>query len=165
VTTAFQPDLFQSNSFQIDGGVAATDFQATIAVVQGSDTVRIELRLPLSEGAAGRKRRKRERYIAKYKGEEHLFDSLQDLEIFVELARKEQISKPKKVRSPVKITLSPDFIEEIQPVIEYPKRIESMPTGAAMAQIRRIDTTLAKLLAEAQKAADEDEELCLMCLL
>ena len=164
MTTAFQPDLFQSDAFQIAGGVAATDFQVSIALTQESDSISVSVALPSS--GAGRKSRKHQRYIARYKGEDYEFSSIAELEQFVDDKREEQAAKPKKARAPVKITLTPDFIDEIAPVIEYPRRLEHMPTSAAMAQIRRIDNTLAKLLADAQRAADEeDEELCLMCIM
>lgn len=165
MTTAFQPDLFQSDAFQIAGGVAATDFQVSIALTQESDSFGLNLSLGQISRGAG-KSRKRQRYIARYKGEDYEFSSIAELEQFVDDKREEQAAKPKKARAPVKITLAPDFIEEIAPVIEYPRRLEHMPTSAAMAQIRRIDNTLAKLLADAQRAADEeDEELCLMCIM
>jgi hypothetical protein len=164
VTTAFQPDFFQSNSFQIEGGVAATSFDVSISLIQDSDTVTLDINLPSS--GAGRPKRRRERYIARYKEQEYQFDTVEQLELFLEEIKKSQISVPKKVRAPVKINLSPDYIEEIPVEIQIPRRLDAMPVGVAMSQIRKIDSTLAKLLADAQRMADEqDEEECLMCIL
>lgn len=122
-----------------------------------------DVRQPASSGAG---RRRRERYIARYKGQEYEFGTVEQLELFLEEIKKSQVDIPKKVRAPVKITLSQDYIEEIPPEVEIPRRLENMPTGVAMSQIRKIDHTLAKLLTDAQRIADEqDEEECLMCLL
>lgn len=46
MTTAFQPDLFQSNAFQIAGGVTATEFEATISFTQDSDGVSVTADFP-----------------------------------------------------------------------------------------------------------------------
>ena len=164
MTTAFQPGAFQSDSHQIEGGVAATDFQVTIAFVQDSDEIRLELQLPASNKGAGRKRRK-ERYIAKYKEQYYQFETLEELESFVAEKKADEQEKPKREREPIKISLSPDFVEEIAPVVEYPKRIQYMPTNAALAHVRRIDKTLERVLAEAQRAADDEEEALMVLLL
>jgi hypothetical protein len=85
VTTAFQPDLFQSDAFQIAGGVAATDFQVTIAFTQDSDGFNLQLNLPSMEGADSSKRRRhrREKYVTVYKDREYEFDSLEELQEFL----------------------------------------------------------------------------------
>jgi len=166
VTTSWQPDLFQSDAFQIDGGVAAGDFQVTFTVVEGRDGLSLTLELPATARPAGRPRRKkRERYLARYKGDYYEFETIEDLEAFVDKAKAAEAPKPKKQRAPIKITLSPDFEEEIAPMVNIPPRIEFMPTGAALAQIRKIDYTLERFLAEAQRKADEEEEELLMLLL
>ena len=64
MTTAFQHS-FQSNAFQIAGGVAATDFQATIAFTQDGDVVSLTLGLPALIGAAGGRR---QRYVVHING-------------------------------------------------------------------------------------------------
>jgi hypothetical protein len=165
VTTAFQPDAFQSDAFQIAGGVAATTFEVTFTVIEGDDTVSLNVGLPRRDTGAGRSKRRKERYIARYQGEYHEFGTLEDLEAFVAQAKEQESNKPKKQRSPIKITLTPEFQEEISPVVDIPPRIESMPTGAALAQIRKIDFSLERFLAEAQRKADEEEEELLMLLL
>ena len=134
---AFQSGAFQSPGFQQLGGVAPA--------VQ-------------DQGAGRSKKRSRERYIARYKGEEHEFDTVEALEEFVEQARAEQAPKPKRNRAPVRIALSPDFVEDIQEVIEPPQRLSAMPTGAAMAQVRRIEQALLQVKRIDQRREDEDEE-------
>lgn len=120
------------------------------------------------QGAGRPRRKKRERYLARYKGEYYEFETVEDLEAFIEKAKAEEAPKPKKQRAPIKITLSPDFEEEIAPMVNIPPRIEYMPASAALAHIRKIDYTLERFLAEAQRKADEEEaemEELLMLLL
>ena len=169
MTTAFQPALFQSDAFQIDGGVTAGAFEVTFTVTEGRDSVSLTLELPSASRPAGRPRRKkRERYLARYKGQYYEFETVEDLEVFVEKAKAEEAPKPKKQRAPIKITISPDFKEEIAPMVNIPPRIEYMPASAALAHIRKIDYTLERFLAEAKRKADEEEaemEELLMLLL
>jgi hypothetical protein len=168
VTTAFQPDLFQSDAFQIDGGVVGV-VTISISATQDGDTGVLTVNALSAQRPAGRPRRKkRERYLARYKGQYYEFETVEDLEAFVEKAKADEAPKPKKQRAPIKITLSPEFEEEIAPMVNIPPRIEFMPTGAALAQIRKIDYTLERFLAEAQRKADEEEaemEELLMLLL
>jgi hypothetical protein len=157
MTTVFQPGAFQSDAFQIEGGVAATDFQVTIAVVQDSDSLSITLGLPPSNVAAGRSsRKKRERYIAQWKGQTYEFPDIYSLEEFIAKAMEAEKPKPKKIRAPVKITLSPDFVEElIEEQIAPPRRISAMPQSVALAQVKKLE---AMLLAR----FDDEEELMLI---
>ena len=133
----FQPGAFQSDAFQQGGGIAG-------AIVDAP-----------AQTPAGRSKRTRERYIARYKGEDHEFVSLEELEVFVEQARKEQSVQPKRQRAAVRITLTPGFAEQVEQVIEPPKRMYSMPPSAAMAQVRRIEAAMLR----ARIADDEDEVL------
>jgi hypothetical protein len=120
---------------------------------QTPDDVFIVVVPPPDVVSAGVRRRK-ERYIARYKGEEYEFSTLEDLEQFVSDVKKAEQSKPKRVRSAIKISLSPDFMEEIEEYIEIPRRIQLMPVPAAMAQIRRIDGIFKKM----RDDEDDDEE-------
>jgi hypothetical protein len=166
MTTAFQPDFFQSDSFQIDGGVTATTFEASFTLIQDSDGISISVNFPDARNKGAGKSRKRKKYIAKYKGEDYAFETIAELESFINDTKREQAVIPKKVREPIKITLSADYIEDIPSDIQIPPRFSAMPTGVAIANIKKIDRTLEKLLADAQRLADEqDEEDCLMCLL
>ena len=47
---------------------------------------------------------------------------------------------------------------ELQEVIEPPQRLSAMPTGAAMAQVRRIEQALLQVKRMDQHREDEDEE-------
>jgi len=157
MTTAFQPDLFQSDAFQIAGGVAATDFQVTISFTQDSDGYSLQFRLPGEEGA-GSSRRKRYRYIAKYRDQEYEFTDLESLEEFVHQMQEAQRSKPKKARQPIKIQLTPDFKEEAAEAVSIPNRLPAMPTTAAMAQIRKIDNSFERFMERMRKQAEDDDE-------
>lgn len=163
MSTAFQPNAFQSDSFQQLGGVTATDFQATFAVIEGGDIVSLQIGLPF--GAGSNKRKRRDRYIARFKGQDHEFGTLEDLEEFIESTKAEESNKPKRNRAPIKITLTPEFAEEASAVLDIPRRIESMPPSVALAQIRRIDYTLERLLAEANRKAEEEAEDMLLWLI
>lgn len=46
MTTAFQGNAFQPNAFQIAGGVAATEFEATIGFTQDSDGLSVTTQFP-----------------------------------------------------------------------------------------------------------------------
>lgn len=144
---------FQSGAFQSPG------FQQVVGVVPP----------PVAEETgAGRssKKRRRERYIARYKGEDHEFDTVEELEAFVEEARAEQSVQPKRKRDTVRITLTPGFAEQIEPVVEAPKRLYAMPTGAAMAQVRRIEQALLQVKRiEERRLDDEYEEEILLWLM
>lgn len=165
MTTSWQPDLFQSDAFQIAGGVAATSTEVTIAVVERGDNASLTLRFP-DAGAGRSRRRRRERYVAQYRGELFEFETLEELEAFVAQARIDEAPKPKKQREPVKITLSPEFTEEIAEYVDIPPRLGNMPVTSALAQVRKIDYTVERILADAQRRADEeDEEIMMMVLL
>lgn len=131
---AFQSGAFQSPGFQQLGS--------------GAPAVQ-------DQGAGRAKRRRyRERYVARYKGTDHEFATLEDLETFVESARVEQSARPKRQRAVVRISLAPDFAEDVAEVIQTPKRLYSMPPSAAMAQVRRIDAAMLRARVE-----DDDEVL------
>jgi len=158
VSTAFQPDLFQSDSFQIEGGVAATSTDVTIAIIQDSDVVSLNLQLPGGVQPAGRPRRRRQRYMARYKGDLYDFETAEDLEAFVAKVTETERPKPKTKREPVRITLSPDFVEEIEDIrIPPPRRLQAMPQSAALAQVRKLEALI-------KQRCDEEEE-DLLCLL
>jgi hypothetical protein len=90
---------------------------------------------------------------------------LADLEEFVAEKKELEAEKPKKQREVISIKLDAEFAAEIEPTIDVPKRLQSMPLGAALAQIRRIDFSLEKILADAQKAIDDDDEDALLWLM
>jgi hypothetical protein len=111
------------------------------------------------------KKRYKERYVAKYKDDLYQFATLADLEEFVAEKKELEAEKPKKQREVISIKLDAEFAAEIEPTIDVPKRLQSMPLGAALAQIRRIDFSLEKILADAQKAIDDDDEDALLWLM
>jgi hypothetical protein len=102
-------------------------------------------------------RAKRERYIARYRGEEYEFSSYEALEDFVNEIREQQKKRPKRFRKPVKISLSPDFQEEIREYVEIPKALPKLEPSAALAQVRQIE----RKLKEIDLDDDEDEEILL----
>jgi hypothetical protein len=107
------------------------------------------------------KKRHRDRYIARYKEQLYEFETLADLEQFVLDVTLVEKAKPKKERAPIKIKLEPEFKDEVSEYVDVPRRLESMPTTAAMAQIRRIDQIFERILAKAQADEDDDEETLL----
>jgi hypothetical protein len=105
-------------------------------------------------GKSSRKRKK-ERYIARYKGQYYQFETVEDLEAFVAKTKEEQVSIPKKAKEPVKISISPDYSKELENVFKVPDRLQSMPQSAAMAFIRKMEAELkAKAKAEAKAEAE-----------
>jgi hypothetical protein len=117
-----------------------------------------QLTLPFSGvvQAGGRKKHK-ERYIARYRGRDHEFSSIDALDSFVEEAKREQKDIPKRNRAPIKITINPEFVDKIDGLIKVPARISEMPTGAALAQVRRIESMIADLKPD----TDENEDFLL----
>jgi hypothetical protein len=121
----------------------------------------------LNKGAGKAKKKKsdRERYIAKYKEQLYEFATLADLEDFVDEKKAEEADKPKKQRATIKIRLAEEFASEIEDEISVPPRLQYMPLGAAMAQVRRIDHSLETLIAKRVKEIDDDDEEAMLWLL
>lgn len=126
--------------------------------------------VPSAQTPAGRSS-KRERYIARFKDQEFQFNTIKQVEEFVAAVSAREAKKPKAQRAPVKIKLTPGFIEEMKPFdIPAPRRMEYMPTGAAMAQLRRIDYSMARILAMANEKKkpnnkDDDDDEALLWLM
>jgi hypothetical protein len=123
-----------------------------------------DVRQPAADSGAGKskvRRKKIERYIARYQNKLYEFSTLYELEKFVADVKDDENVKPKRERSAIKITLSPDFKEEIEEEIDIPARLQFMPITAAMAQIRRIDHIFDKILARMQEDENDDEETLL----
>lgn len=195
MSTAFQPDAFQSNAFQIAGGEAGAGIEVpdVIGQTQANGTSALEgagfvvevreerstrergtitrqepvggsfalsgstVIIWVSLGAAEAGRR-RERYIARYKGEEYEFASYEALEEFVQQAQKEEKKKPKRARKPIRIELTPDFVEEVReyrPAIT-PTKYVTLPPSEALKQVRQIEQLLKRYDDD-----DEDEEIIL----
>lgn len=112
--------------------------------------------------AAGRPRR--ERFIAKYRGQEHEFRTAEELEQFIADARKSEQRKPVKKRKVITARVNPDFQQELYhfdlpdltPVIEQRNfdelrdilnRYEIMRMHLARERLEREDEELLLLLA------------------
>jgi hypothetical protein len=135
---------FQFGAFQYPGYQQVADTPPVVAP-------------EVTPAGSSKRKRQRERYIARYKGEDHEFETLAELEVFVEQARAEQSVQPKRKRTPVRIKLAPGFVEQVEQVITPPQRMYSMPPSAAMAQVRRIEAAMLRARVE----SDEDDELLL----
>lgn len=112
-----------------------------------------------STGAGSNKRRIRERYIARFKGEDHEFGTLEELEEFVQKAQEKERQRPKQYRKPIKIRLTPAFVEEATDVVETPRVIKAIPTlppSLALQQIRQIEARLKRT-----EEDDDDDEVLL----
>lgn len=141
---------------------AVLDAQTGYYEITGFDT---QERRRNAAGKSKKNRKKNERYIAKYKDQYYQFETADDLEEFVAKAKAEESSKPRKDRSEIKIALTPQFEKEIEQVVKVPARLSAMPTGVAMAQVRKMDFTLEKFLAKVNvKSDDEDEEMLMLLL-
>jgi hypothetical protein len=168
VATAFQPNTFQSDAFQIHGGVTGGAITVNIGGTQEGDSGLLVIQNAQRTGAPGGRRKSkkyRERYIAKYKDQLFEFATLADLEAFVDEKKEEQADKPKKQRATIKIKLAKEFASEIEDEISVPPRLQYMPLGAAMAQIRRIDHSIEVLLAKRRQEIDDDDEEAMLWLL
>jgi hypothetical protein len=112
------------------------------------------------EGAGKSKGKgKRHRYIARYRGEDHEFSTLQELEEFVEQAKIAQADLPKRNRAPIKIKLAEPFVETVKPTVSIPTRLGEMPQSAALAFIRKLEKEMR------DKTVDDQEEDSLLALL
>ena len=100
---------------------------------------------------AGGRRRTRERYIARYKGVDHEFATYEALEEFVRDAQQAEKTKPRQYRKPIKISLTPDFKEEIQEVVAKPVEFAKLAPSAALEQVRSIERRL-------RVVEDDDDE-------
>lgn len=125
------------------------------ATITGGAVVEVTAPTP-----AGGKRRRRERYVARFKGQDHEFESLEELEAFVQRARSSQAATPKRQRAPVRITLTPDFVAEVAETtaISIPTRMEAMPASVALVQARRIEAAY-------NRRDDEEEDEALLWLI
>lgn len=101
--------------------------------------------------------RKRHRYIARYKGEDHEFATADALEAFVQRALKAEKPKPRRHQAPIRIRLTPEFREEVQ---EEPltrtigAKIRLARPIAALEQVRKLERAMAQVAEE-----DDDEVL------
>jgi hypothetical protein len=80
---------------------------------------------------AGSRKRRRERYIARYKGQDHEFTTAEEMEQFVEQAREAEKQKPKKYRKPIKIRVEEvkqdEASEFVEKVLEFAKLQPEQP--------------------------------------
>lgn len=139
---------------------AAAFYAATIT---GGAVVEVTAPTP----AGSKKRRRRERYVARYRGEDHEFESLEALDDFLTAIKQAQAPQPKRARAPVRITLTPEFVEElaaeVSPQIPVPARMAQMPPSVALAQARKIDAAYSRYTR--QVAEDEEDEDALLWLI
>lgn len=109
---------------------------------------------------AGRPRRIRERYIARFKGEDHEFSTLEELEEFVAQAQKVEQKKPKKARKPIRIELSPDYFEDVPKAVKPPPPLPQMRPSRALEQIRQLERRIEQAIQD-----DEDDNEVLLWLM
>jgi hypothetical protein len=115
----------------------------------------------VTEQLAGRSRRRKQRFIARFKGKDHFFRSVEGLETFVK-----SVTKPAELRQakpPVKIIV-PDSIDDemaeydlpsLQPILS---RFDWTKAKAVIAQANAVMEGVEKRLAQDM----EDEELLLL---
>lgn len=95
---------------------------------------------------AGHKKRHRERYIARYKGQDHEFATAEDLEQFVEQAREAEKQKPKKYRKPIKIR------------VEEAKQDEDSEFVEKVLEFAKLQPEQPKFVNQPEEMAEEDDE-------
>jgi len=104
----------------------------------------------------------KKRYIAKYKGVEYFFETKEEVEDFFHQVKVEQADIPKRNRAQIKLTLAPEFKEEVTEKVTIPERMDKMPQTAAMAFVRKIEMELAQ---KPKKTEDAEEDEILSWLL
>lgn len=139
------------------GALVAGDAQISGDAV-GSGGVTTQRDAGAGKSRRPRQKTKHERYLVRYKGHDYEFGTLHGLEQFVADTRNAEKAKPKANRAPVRITLTPEFADEIAPTIQAPQRLWSMPPSAALAQVRKIEHDW---LQRQRNIEDDDEEVLL----
>jgi hypothetical protein len=155
MTTAFQPDLFQSNAFQIAGGVTATEFEATISFTQDSDGLSVTLGLP-SGGVPGRVHN----YVALINGRRvygTYWDILRAVQDFAEEEAERQaalsLEKPRRVR----IVVQPG--KEIPATAQNTGQTSSaLPESAAKEIQQKVRDLYQTAYVKAKQQIEDDEE-------
>lgn len=110
-----------------------------------------------STGAGRSRKRQRERYIARFKGQDTEFSTLEDLEEFVREAQATPKTKTKAPRRQIKIRLTDEFAEEIAVITDFPSNISNVSPGKALEQIRVLEARLEQI----SRQDEEDEEILL----
>lgn len=114
----------------------------------------------VTQTPAGRPRR--ERFIAKYRGQEHEFRTAEELEQFIADARKSEQRKPVKKRKVITARVNPDFQQELYhfdlpnltPVIEQ-RNFDELRDILNRYEMMRMHI-------ERERLAREDEEILLL---
>lgn len=106
---------------------------------------------------SNRKRHKRIRYVAEYRGEDYEFDTYEALEAFVESKRKAEQKKPRKERKAVRIELAPQYVEEVSEYVAPPKLTYTTPPLVALEQIKKLEERMRRI----QEDEEEDDEVLL----
>lgn len=159
-TLALSGVALTSGGFTSEIGIAPTNvlaFSGTIGVA--GDLSFEDIRRNNDAGKPTRST-SRKRYIARYKGVDYEFDSIEQVEEFNRHVKEQQADIPKRNRALVKITLAPEFKEEVSELVNVPARMEQMPQSAAMSFVRKIEKELAdrKLPTYVPPVIDDPEE-------
>lgn len=125
----------------IEPDPVVTDHAAALYPFRPHDAVVPPVVPDATQVPAGRKTR--DRYIARFKGEDYVFATHEGLEEFVAWAIEAEKPKQKKYRKPVRIRLSPAFKEEISHFFDIPATIHQLPASKALIQVRQIELKLA----------------------
>jgi hypothetical protein len=151
--------LARGGVVQIATGLASeTDTAFALGSIGGASAVAVT-------PAGGVRRRKRERFIARFRGEDREFETLEALEAFVSEATASQQPRPVKAREPIRIEIAAPALQEAADAgLALPRRLAAMPTGAALAAVRKFDAAYTRMLRDVERARqreDEDEEVML----
>ena len=112
--------------------------------------------------AAGSSRRRRDWYAARYRGQLYEFETLAELEDFVEESQAKEKAKPARIRKPVRISLAPEAVEYFAPVASDDAplaRFDTLPINRAMEQLRTLEARKRNI------AEDEEDDWLISILL
>lgn len=123
-------------------------------------TVTITVSLGSTGAGSNKPRRIRERYIARFKGEDHEFSTLEALEEFVQQAQKVEQKRPKKARAPIRIELAPAFFEDLPPAVQMPAQLTQVRPSRALEQIKKLERRIEQAIQD-----DEDDNEVLLWLM
>ena len=161
MTTAFQPDLFQGDAFQIDGGVAGTDVVCQISITLEGCSAALVAGLPGAGGGGWIEPKRKARYVVRVKDRLIVTEREDEAIALEEMAAQPDEPAPKPAAKPAK------------PAKTVVRETVAIADIKALADQFRRQATVARLLREAEyqallavyeqlKEQEEEEELLLL---
>lgn len=148
-----------SASSVITQGFAAPG-SAALVITEGFSQLANAPSPPTPSSGAGR--RKRTRYLAKYKEEMYEFSTLRELQSFVYEAKKAQRfeDSPKQRKPKVVISLTPEYKEEVEEVFQFSDmKLPTFDLKDVRKAIENVKLIEAKMRAWQEETDEEEEEI------